>query len=104
MAKSGNNIHGTLRKRVYREYGTKAFFVENFLDDEGWTIEKGPVENRGEWNQHSKIHVVYGEIKIHIDSRGPGDRTDWKDATRTFCREAYGWSYRELEDQSAGWG
>ncbi len=107
MAKSGNNIHGTLRPRERRQYGTKAFFVENFLTDEGWIIEKGPVKNHGEWNQRSEIHVVYAaqnfEIRIHIDSRGPGERTDWKDATKTFCREAYGWGYWEFEERSAGW-
>lgn len=97
MAKSGNNVHGTLRKREARAFGTKSFFVEEFVKREGYELV---TEREGVWRNY---YAVKGDQKLHIDTCAKGERFDGKFACQQFCVHALGWSYERFCAESAQW-
>ena len=83
-------IHGTLNARIPRKaFGTKAFLL-TIMDQEGFSLEKGDLLNRGEWNQRQVWWAVSADQRIEL-------HLDWGNATRSFL-QAIGISQRAIED------
>ena len=100
MAKSGNNIHGTLRKREPVAFGTKAFLVD-MVNENGWSLEKGEIIDAGEWNRRRQWFAINGDSIIDLGSTLGG--MDWKGATYTFCQKALAMTSREVDEQRNHW-
>ena len=82
-------IHGTLNPRISRKaFGTKAFLL-TLMDREGFSLEKGNLLNKGEWNQRQVWWAVSADQRIEL-------HLDWENATRSFLA-AIGISQRDIE-------
>jgi len=85
-------IHGTLHSRSPRNLPTRADLVEQAAA-QGWTIERGPVNHPGEWNQNREIFAVRGETRLSIWRQMKGERVNWQEVIGVFNQAA---AYRPM--------
>ena len=56
--------------------------VVSMLTEAGWELVKGPVVNKGEWNQFSDWTAVRGDKILQVARQRKGERLDWNQIGR----------------------
>ena len=96
MAKSGNRIHGSLRARTATSFGKKAWLVD-FMEDNGWHLERSDVVDSGEWNERRIWSAVNSESGEVFELGSNLGRMDWHGASIAFMSLCLSISHNEID-------